>query len=290
MEWVETTGKTLAEAKDAALDQLGVHEEDAEFDVLEEPQQGLFGRVRGEARVRALSAVMAFPAVAQGKSAFSAAQREQLKTLVREYLLENPEVIADAIGKLQEKEEAKKDKERAATIAMHKQEMVTPKEQTVIGNLQGDVTIVEFFDYNCGYCKSMFNDLISVVKADGKIKVVTKEFPILGPSSVTASKAALASRNQRKYSEFHQALISYKGALSEAAINTVAKSVGLNVEKLQEDMKDSELDKIIDQNRKLAQELGITGTPALLIGDTFIGGAIDKDRIVSYIAAARKKS
>lgn len=236
------------------------------------------------------SALVAFPAATQDKSAFSAAQREQLKTLVREYLLENPEVIAEAIGKLQEKEEAKKDKERAATIAMHKQEMVNPKEQTVIGNLQGDVTIVEFFDYNCGYCKSMFNDMISVVKADGKIKVVTKEFPILGPSSVTASKAALASRNQRKYSEFHQALISYKGALSEAAINTVAKSVGMNIEKLQEDMKDSELDKIIDQNRKLAQDLGITGTPALLIGDTFIGGAIDKDRLLSYIAAARKKS
>jgi protein-disulfide isomerase len=238
----------------------------------------------------ALAALLALPAAAQDKSAFTPAQKEQLKVLVREYLLENPEVLTEAIGKLQEKEEAKKNAERAAVIAQYKQDLYTPKENTVIGNLQGDVTIVEFFDYNCGYCKSMFADMLSVMKADGKIKVVTKEFPILGPGSVTASKAALASRTQRKYAEFHQALLNYKGGLNEAAINTVAKGVGLNVEKLQEDMKDPELDKIIDRNKMVAQELGVTGTPALLVGDTFVGGAIDKDRLTSLVAAARKKS
>ena len=236
-----------------------------------------------------LAAVLASPTAAQDKSAFTAAQREQLKTLVRDYLLENPEVIADAIGKLQEKEEAKKDQERAVTIAMYRQDLVNPKEQTVIGNLQGDATIVEFFDYNCGYCKSMYSDLLQVMRADGKIKIVTKEFPILGPGSVTATKAALASRNQRKYSEFHQALMNYKGALNEAAIMTVAKGVGLNVEKLQEDMKDPEFDKLIDKNRNLAKELGITGTPALIIGDAFVGGAVGKDRVLELVAAARKK-
>jgi len=235
-------------------------------------------------------AILAVPAIAQDKSAFTAAQREQLKTLVHDYLMENPEVIAEAIGKLQEKEEAKKDQDRLATIAMNKQELINPKEQTAIGNLQGDITIVEFFDYNCGYCKSMFNDLLQVMKSDGKIKIVTKEFPILGPSSITATKAALASRNQRKYAEFHQALMTYKGGLNDAAIMTVAKGVGLNVEKLQEDMKDPEFDKLIEKNHDLAKQLGITGTPALLIGDTFIGGAIGKDRLVSLIAAARKKS
>jgi protein-disulfide isomerase len=240
--------------------------------------------------ILSVAAILGAPAIAQDKSAFTPAQREQLKTLVHDYLMENPEVIAEAIGKLQEKEEAKKDQERLATIAMNKQELINPKEQTVIGNLQGDITIVEFFDYNCGYCKTMFSDILQVMKADGKIRVVTKEFPILGPSSITATKAALAARNQRKYSEFHQALLTYKGGLNEAAIMTVAKGVGLNVEKLQEDMKDPEFDKIIDKNRDLAKQLGVTGTPALLIGDTFIGGAISKDRLVSLIAAARKKS
>jgi protein-disulfide isomerase len=235
-----------------------------------------------------LAAATALPALGQEKSALNPAQREQVKTLVREYLLEHPEVIAEAIGKLQEKEEAKKDADRAASIAMNKQELFSPKEATVIGNLQGDITIVEFFDYNCGYCKTMFNDILQVMKADGKIKVVTKEFPILGPGSITASKAALASRNQRKYSEFHQALMNYKGPLNEAAINTVAKGVGINVEKLQEDMKDPELDKIIDRNHDLAKELGITGTPALIVGDTFVGGAIGKDRLSAMIAEARK--
>lgn len=236
----------------------------------------------------AFALVAALPAQAQEKSALTPAQRDQVKTLVREYLLEHPEVIAEAIGKLQEKEEAKKDAERAAAIAMNKQELFTPKEGTAIGNLQGDVTVVEFFDYNCGYCKSMFSDILQVIKTDGKVKVVTKEFPILGPGSITAAKAALASRNQRKYAEFHQALISYKGPLNEQAINTVAKGVGLNVEKLQEDMKDPELDKIIDRNHDLAKELGITGTPALIVGDTFVGGAIGKERLTALIADARK--
>jgi protein-disulfide isomerase len=237
----------------------------------------------------ALAGLAAAPAGAQDKSAFTPAQREQLKGLIRDYLLEHPEVIAEAVGKLQEKEEARKDAERAAVIATRKDELFNPKEQTFLGNLQGDVTIVEFFDYNCGYCKSMFADLMQVVKSDGRIRVVMKELPILGPSSVTASKAALAARNQRKYAEFHQALISYKGALNEAAVTTVAKGVGLNVEKLQADMKDPELDKIIDRNRTLAQDLGVTGTPALVIGDTFVGGAIGKDRIAELVAAARKK-
>ncbi|MSO97600.1 MAG: DsbA family protein [Rhodospirillaceae bacterium] len=239
--------------------------------------------------VLAMAVLSAGPALAQDKSAFTPAQREEMKTLVRDYLLENPEVIADAIGKLQEREEAKKEQERMELIAKRKDELVNPKEQTYLGNLQGDVTIVEFFDYNCGYCKSMFPDLIQLVKSDGRIRLVMKEFPILGPQSVTATKAALASRNQRKYSEFHQALLAYKGGLNEAAINTVAKGVGLNVEKLQEDMKDTELDKLIKDNRDLAQALGITGTPALLIGDTFIGGAIGRDKLSELVAAARKK-
>jgi protein-disulfide isomerase len=237
----------------------------------------------------ALAALLIGPSLAQDKSAFTPAQRDEMKTLVRDYLLENPEVIADAIGKLQEKEEAKKDQQRIGLINERKDELLTPKEQTIIGNLQGDVTIVEFFDYNCGYCKSMFVDLMQVMKSDGKIRVVAKEFPILGPQSITATKAALAARNQRKYSEFHQALMTYKGSLSEAAINNIAKGLGLNVEKLQEDMKDAEFDKIISKNRELAQALGITGTPAMLIGDTFVGGAVDKDRLIELVAAARKK-
>ncbi|MBL8644715.1 MAG: DsbA family protein [Rhodospirillaceae bacterium] len=254
--------------------------------------------------VLALAAILTEPTVAQDKasavkaasekttpekSAFTPAQREELKVLFRDYLIKNPEVLAEAIQALQAKEEAAKEERREATIAMFKDALYNPKEQTILGNLQGDITIVEFFDYNCGYCKSMFNDLISTIKSDGKIKLVLKELPILGPNSVTATKAALASRNQRKYPEFHQALISYKGPVNEAAITAVAKGVGLNVEKLLEDMKDPAFDDIIEKNRDLAQAMDVTGTPALLVGGTFVGGAIGKDKLKNLIADARKQ-
>jgi protein-disulfide isomerase len=227
--------------------------------------------------------------VAQDKSSFSPAQRDELKVLVRDYLVKNPEVIAEAIEALQAKMEQEKATQQEATIVMNKDKLLSPKEQTILGNHQGDITIVEFFDYNCGYCKSMFTDLIQVVKSDGKIKLVLKELPILGPNSVTATKAALAARNQRKYPEFHQALISYKGRIDDAAITAVAKGVGLNVDKLLEDMKDPEFDKIIDENRQLAEELNITGTPALIVGKTFVPGAIGKDKLQNLVAEARKK-
>ncbi len=226
---------------------------------------------------------------AQEKSSFTPAQREEMKTLVRDYLIKNPEVIAEAIEALQAKHEDEKEMRRDATIAMNKDALYNPKEQTILGNLQGDVTIVEFFDYNCGYCKSMFGDLIQTVKTDGKIKLVLKELPILGPNSVTATKAALASRNQRKYPEFHQALISYKGQINEEAIKAVAKGVGLNVDKLLEDMKDPTFEDVIEKNRDLARDMDVTGTPALLIGGTFVGGAIKKDKMQELIAQARKK-
>lgn len=235
------------------------------------------------------TALGALPAASQDKSAFTSAQREELKTFIRDYLVKNPEVIAEAIGAWQEKEEADKEKHRVETIASKSEELFNPKEQTVIGNPKGDVTVVEFFDYNCGYCKSMFPDMIELIKSDGKIRLVMKELPILGPNSVTAAKAALASRNQHKYSEFHQALLGYKGPVNDAVITVVAKNVGLNVDQLKEDMKNPDYDAIIDANKDLARALNVTGTPALLIGDAYIGGAVNKERLADYIADARKK-
>ncbi len=235
-----------------------------------------------------LAAVLASPTAAQDKSAFTPAQREQLKTLVRDYLLENPEVIAEAIGKLQEKEEAKKDQERAVTIAMYRQDLVNPKEQTVIGNLQGDATIVEFFDYNCGYCKSMFQGIAELLKEDRSMRLVLKEYPILGPASMTASRAALAARKQGKYAELHLALLSHKGQLSDAVVMDVASKAGLDMKKLENDMKDPAITEVIVRNHNLADELGIDGTPSLIIGDAFVPGAISKDKLVEHISKARK--
>jgi len=226
---------------------------------------------------------------AEAKSNFTPAQKEEIGKLVREYLLANPEVLTETIDAMQAKENKAKEAKQAAVVSARKGEIFNPQEATVIGNLKGDVTVVEFFDYNCGYCKSMFQTLIETIEADKKIRLVLKELPILGPSSLTAARAALAARKQGKYREIHLALLRHKGALNDDAIMKVAKDVGLDMKKLDADMKSGETAAIIAKNRNLADELGIEGTPALFIGDAFVPGAIQKDHLQEMIADARKK-
>lgn len=225
---------------------------------------------------------------ADAKSTFSAAQKDEIRQMVREYLIEHPEVLNEAIDAMQAKETKAKDTKRNTVVAARKQEIFNPGEATIIGNAKGDVTVVEFFDYNCGYCKSMFQAIMETLKDDPKVRLVLKELPILGPSSVTASRAALAARKQGKYREMHLALLSHKGALSDESIMGAAKGAGLDVKKLEADMKDPEIQAIIAKNRNLADELGIDGTPALFIGGEFVPGAIQKDHLMELIADARK--
>ncbi len=231
---------------------------------------------------------LAAPSCAQDKSAFSGEQRDELKTLVREYILENPEIISEAIVALQAKDEQARAEQQAQALETHKDALFDPTEGTVIGNPNGNVTVVEFFDYNCGYCKSMVPAITEILDEDDNLRMVMKEFPILGPGSLVAARAALAAREQGKYPELHTALISHKGALNQESVIGVAKSIGLDVDKLVEDMKNPEINDILSRNMALAQDLGIEGTPALIIGDTLVPGAIGKDRLLDLIADARK--
>ena len=238
------------------------------------------------AGIAAMAVVFTSPVLAQG--AFSEAQKKEMKALVREYILENPEIISEAVALLQDKEEKAKAAGVVAAITKNKAALFNPPEGTVLGNPKGDVTLVEFFDYNCGYCKSLFPSLLETIKADGQVKLVLKEFPILGPSSIVASKAALASVKQNKYSEFHIALIGHKGALTEDSIMKVAKDVGLDVDRLQKDMKGDDIQKTIQRNEDLGKALQVNGTPAIVIGNTFVPGAISKDELKKLITEARK--
>jgi protein-disulfide isomerase len=213
-----------------------------------------------------------------------------MKKLVHDYIVQNPEVITEAVNALQAKEDKDKAAKQEKVVAERSKDLKDSAEGTVIGNPKGDVTLVEFFDYNCGYCKALFPSLLDTVKSDGKIRVVLKEFPILGPSSLTASKAALASVKQGKYSDFHIALMSHKGSLSDDTIMQIAKDTGLNVDRLQADMKADEVEKVIDKNRKLAEDLDVNGTPALVIAGTLVPGAISKDELKGLITKARAKS
>ena len=228
------------------------------------------------------------PAVAADTSAFSAAQKGEFGKLVREYLLEHPEVITEALTELDSRAEKARVDNRANVLVSRRQELLSPSEGTVIGNPRGDVTVVEFFDYNCGYCKSMFQSMVEILKEDPEMRLVLKEYPILGPSSVTASRAALAARNQGKYSDLHLALLSFKGSLSDSVIMVIAQNAGLDVRKLQEDMKDPEITDILVKNHSLADELGVEGTPQVIIGEVFLPGAVPKEEIVAAIAKARR--
>ncbi len=238
----------------------------------------------------ALLALVAFAgaAPAADKSALTEAEKTEIKSLVREYILQNPEIISEAIDALDAKTAKGKADKRSQIISQRRQELYNPTEGTVIGNPKGDVTVVEFFDYSCGYCKQMYAAIAELLREDPKMRLVLKEYPILGPASMTASKVALAARKQNKYSDVHLALIAHKGQLSDAIIMDIAGKVGLDMAKLQNDMKDPAITDIIVKNHNLADELGVDGTPTLLIGDAYVPGAISKDKLVEHIAKARK--
>ncbi len=235
-----------------------------------------------------LLALAGAPVGAEEKGTLTNAQKDEIRELVRDYLVENPEVISDAINALQAKEDKAREDKQSTAVRKHKQDIFDAADGTILGNPKGDVTLVEFFDYNCGYCKSFFPQLMDAIKQDGKVRVIMKEFPILGPSSLTAARAALAARKQNKYAEFHMALLSHKGAITDGAVMDVAADVGLDIKKLQSDMTDPAITTTLSKNRSLAQELSIDGTPALVVGDTLVPGAVSRARLTELIAAARR--
>lgn len=225
------------------------------------------------------------PAAAQ-ETGFTAEQEERISELVRKHILDNPEIIAEAITLLQARQEAQRQERQQETLANLLEDLRNPPEGTVIGEPDGSVTVVEFFDYNCGYCKSMFTTVMNVIEEHGDVRLALIEFPILGPNSVVAAKAALASREQDLYGPFHQALMNHRGSLNESTVMSLARGVGINVTKLEADMKDPELDQIIERNRGLAQQLEINGTPAFIVGTELVPGAVSEEQFKQLLADA----
>jgi protein-disulfide isomerase len=220
--------------------------------------------------------------------AFGDEQRQAIEAIVRETLLKNPEIIYEAIEQLQQRERVAETQKARQVLAERRPQVFQDTDAPVGGNPRGDVTVVEFFDYQCGYCKSALSDVQRLLKDDGKVRFVFKEFPILGPASVVASRAALASRAQGRYVDFHNALMSHRGALDEEAVMRVARSVGLDGERLKKDMAAPEIEAAIQANKKLAEDMGIRGTPAFIVGDEIVPGAIRLDEMKKLVAAARK--
>jgi len=227
---------------------------------------------------------------AEAKKPLTAEQEEAIKALVKKYLIEHPEIIVESMERLRAEREKKQKEEVKAALVAKRKEIYEDAASPVAGNTGGDVTIVEFFDYQCGYCKSVMDRLMKTVKDDGKIKLVFKEFPILGPQSVFAARAALAAKKQGKYFEFHTAMMALKGAVTQVSVFAVAKSVGIDTKQLAKDMTDPAIEKALRANFALARTLRINGTPAFIIGEELVPGAVPQQMLENYIEQARKKS
>jgi protein-disulfide isomerase len=210
-----------------------------------------------------------------------------VEQVIRDYFLAHPEFMVEVLHAAEAKLKAEKAEDSKQAIAAKRGELLHDDLAPVAGNPMGDVTIVEFFDYRCPYCKQVEPSLEALVKQDPKLRIVYKEFPVLGPASVYASRIALAARMQGKYAAFHDAMMAAKGQITEEIILKVAKTVGLDVEKAKTDMHAPEIEQQLKANYALAQELDIQGTPAFVVGDTLVPGATDIDNLKKLVAAAR---
>ena len=238
----------------------------------------------------ALAAATMALAMTSAAVAQQATDRAAVEDIVRDYLLANPEIIVEAMAILRERERVAEQTRVRTSIANNYDALALSPDDPVEGNPDGDVVIVEFFDYRCPYCKRVLEPLMKAVEEDGNIRLVFKEYPILGPESVLAARAALASQKQDKYGEFHVALMKVDGPLNEANILNVAESVGLDTGQLKADMADPAVQRQIAANYGLADALGIKGTPAFVIGRELIPGAISLEEMKRYIAQARDES
>ena len=238
----------------------------------------------------------AAPAAAEG---FTDAQKAEIEAIVGEFIEKNPEFIADYLRQnpeillevsqiLRARQAEQQQEAKALALTAHREQIERHPMTPVTGNADGDVTLVEFFDYNCGYCKRVFAYMNDIQEDDPGLRIVWKEFPILGPVSRYAAQAAMAADRQGKYIEFHRAMMSDARLVSEEQVLKIAGKTGLDVERLKLDMQDPAISAYIDETIELANALGITGTPGFVIGDEVIAGAISEDEMKRVIEFTRR--
>jgi protein-disulfide isomerase len=249
----------------------------------------LFSRLSLVACLAAAAGLITLPVRAADTPPISDAQRAGIEGVVHDYLLKHPEVIIQAVEAYQANLQADKDKAAKEALTKRESDLLHDPATQVLGNVASDCAIVEFFDNQCPYCQANEPEIQKLLKDDGKVKLVLKEFPILGPISLVASKAALASVKQGKYPQFHEALLAHKGHYDKAAlVDEIAKSVGLNIDQLHKDMDSPEIQSEIDKNLELGRALDINGTPGFVIGDQIIGGASSVDELKKFVSDACK--
>jgi protein-disulfide isomerase len=230
------------------------------------------------------------PAIASAQS-FNDAQRGEIQKIIKDYLISHPEVLEEVSAELTKRQAAAEAEKHQSAIASNANIIFNSPRGVTVGNKDGDVTFVEFFDYNCGYCKKAMTDMIDIMKADPKLKVVLKEFPVLGPGSVEAAQVAVAVRMQdptgKKYLDFHQKLLGGRGQADKARAMAAAKEAGLDMTRLEKDVASPEVRATIEENFKLAEAMGMNGTPSYVIGKQVVIGAVGAEALKEKIGIAR---
>ncbi|WP_439573513.1 DsbA family protein [Phreatobacter sp.] len=238
----------------------------------------------------ALTAPLA-PVLAQGAPAQpTAEERARIEAIVRDYLLRNPEVLQEALVELERRQAQAEERARTEAFQANRDRLYRSPNAVVLGNPQGDVTLVEFFDYNCGFCKRALPETVELLRSDPRIRLVLKDFPVLGPGSVEAAQVAIALKMQLdgpKYFEFHQKLLGGRGQANRARALEAARDVGADMARLERDMASPQVAATLAENARLAELLRINGTPSYVVGDDVVVGAVGLARLRENIVRAR---
>jgi len=231
-------------------------------------------------------------AVKAQDSLSTAQQEERMGEAVRTYLLKHPEIIDEAMQALRQRQAAEAAAKTAQAVKEHRDALLADPMSPVVGDADGKVTVVEFFDYNCSYCRAAGPVVNELLQKTPDVRLVYKEFPTLAPSSRFAAQAALAAYRQSPelYTVFHDRLMKATGRLTEDSIVQIAREAGVDVDRMRADMEDAAINKSIDRNIELARAIGVTGTPTFIIGDAMLDGAKPLQQMESAIADARPLS
>lgn len=220
---------------------------------------------------------------------FNEGQRKEIEAIIKDYLLANPEVLKEMSQLLEQKEKLAEDEMRKGALAANADQIFRDGADFVYGDPKAKVTMVEFFDYNCGWCKKGFPEVMSLLEADKDVRFVLKEFPIFGEDSEYAARAAIAAKKQGKYWQLHLAMFQHEGKIAKDSVDEIAAGLGLDMEQLKKDMDDPATADILARNRTLAQALAINGTPAFIIDDRLVPGYLPRAELASAIDDVRAK-
>jgi protein-disulfide isomerase len=236
----------------------------------------------------AAAMLLAAPAAAPAQT-FSPDQRQQIESIVKEYLIAHPEVVQEVLAAVDKHQKEAEAQQQRATIRANNATLFNSPHQVVLGNPHGKIEMVEFFDYNCAFCKHALPDMVKLLDMNHDIKFVLKEFPVLGEGSVEAARVAVAVRMQDptglKYLQFHQKLLGGRGVADKARALAVAKEVGFDMARIERDMTSEEVNTTIAEDLKLADALGVNGTPSYVVGDELVVGAVGFDELKKKIDA-----